>query len=74
MSESFSVISNLAVTIHIAVDLIPGHIFFSKVSLNLNRVPSPQVDLKTILSLQNGIFFSMLRLKHALKSSKNLPV
>ena len=32
------------------------------------------MDLKTTWSLQNSIFFSILRLKRALKSSECLPV
>ena len=32
------------------------------------------MDLKTTLSLQNGIFSSIVRLKRALKSSEDLPV
>ena len=37
-------------------------------------VISNQVDLKTTLSLENGTFFSIVRLKRALKSSEDLPV
>ena len=36
-------------------------------------VISNQVDLKTTLSLENGTFFSIVRLKRALKSSEDLP-
>ena len=69
----FSVVSNLAVTTGIAVDYSRED-FFSRDSLNLNKFPSLQMDLKTTWSLQNSIFFSILRLKRALKSSECLPV
>ena len=68
MSESFSVISNLAVTTPIDCRLI-----FSKESLNLNKSPSLQVDIKTTLNLDD-IFFWIMRLKRAVKSSEDLPV
>ena len=41
-------------------------------SLNLNELPSLQVNLKTTLRLQNGVFFSAVPLKRALKSSEDL--
>ena len=68
MLERFSVISNLAVTILRMVDIPEG------ASLNLKKFPSLQVDLNTTLSLQNGIFFAIVCVKHALKSRETLPV
>ena len=74
MSERFSVISNLAVSTRIAVDYCRLDFFFWGNLLNLNKLPSLQVNLKIILSLQNGIVSSTVRLKHALKSSEDSPV
>ena len=46
--------------------------FFSMESLNLNKLPSLQVDLKTKLSSLNFAFSSILLLKRVLKSSEDL--
>ena len=49
--ERISVISNLAVTTGIAVGDIPQTILFLRESLNLNKLPSLEVDLKITSSL-----------------------
>ena len=71
MLEQFSIVSNLAVTTRVAVDC-SREVFFSRESLNLNKLPSLQVDLKTTLSLQYGIYSSIMHLKCTLKSSEDL--
>ena len=71
MLEQFSIVSNLAVTTSVAVDC-SREVFFSRESLNLNKLPSLQVDLKTTLSLHYGIYSSIVHLKCALKSSEDL--
>ena len=73
--ERFSIISKLAVTTPIlGVHYARENFSLSRESLNLNKLLCLKVDLKTTLSLQNGIFFSIVRLKRALKSSEDLPV
>ena len=73
MSERFSVISNLAGPTCIPVDYCRDD-FFSRESLNLIKLPSLRVYLKTTLNLQNGIYFLVVRLKSALRSSVDLAV
>ena len=52
MWQRFSVISKLAVTTWGATE------YTSNESLNLNKLPSLEVDLTTTLSLQNGLVFN----------------
>ena len=67
MSEGFSVIRNLAVTTRIAVEYSTED-FFLKGITESKQVTKSESDLKTTLSLPNGVFFSTVRLKRALKS------
>ena len=73
MAERFSLIIDFSAAARITVhysreDLLLGEIFESK------QVTKSEVDLKTTLSLQNGKFFSTVRLKRALKPRKILSV
>ena len=73
MSEIFSATSNLALTTRITVDHSRED-FFSRESLNLNKLPSLQVHMKTTLSLQNCMFSSIVRLKRTLNLREDLLV
>ena len=66
----FTVIKKLAVSTLIAIDYSRED-FFLRETLNINKLPSLEVDLKTTLSLQNGIFFSIVHVTRALKSSED---
>ena len=72
MSEIFPMISNLTFTTRIMVDYFRSN-FFSRETLNLNKLPSLQVDLKTRLSLQNGIFFQGFGREITKVEQMNLP-
>ena len=71
MSKPFSVISKLAVTTRIAVDYSREDFFLEGI-FESKKLPSLQMDVKTTLSLQNGIFFSIVHLRRALQSSEDL--
>ena len=62
----FSVLSNLAVTTRIVVDYSRED-FFSRYSLNLNKLPSLQMDLKNNIKLTKWYIFLNCASRRALK-------
>ena len=72
VSERFSLTSSLIVTTHVAVTY-SWAIFFLSVSLNLDKILSPHLHVKVILSLKCGNFLPAVLISLALKSSEVLP-
>ena len=71
MSQSFFVVSNLGVTTHIAADYSREDVFLKEI-IESKQVTKYASGSKNNIKLTKWYIFSILHLKHALKSREDL--